>query len=41
MIFNEKNAQHVVNTLATSIKKVFDGAFEAAPRRWLGQADRQ
>ncbi len=34
MIFNEKNAQHVLNTLATSIKKVFDGAFEAAPSSW-------
>lgn len=38
MIFNEKNAQHVVNTLTTSIKKVFDGAFEAAPSQWADVA---
>ena len=31
MIFNEQTAQRVVNALATSLKKVFDAAFEAAP----------
>lgn len=30
MIFNDQTAQRVVNALATSLKKVFDAAFEAA-----------
>lgn len=34
MIFNEQNAQRVVNALATSIKKIFDDAFEAAESNW-------
>lgn len=34
MIFNEQNAQRVITTLGTSIKKVFDAAFEAAPSVW-------
>ena len=32
MIFNEQTAQRVVNALATSLKKVFDAAFEAAEK---------
>lgn len=34
MIFNEKTAQSVINALSTSIKKVFDDAFEAEPSQW-------
>lgn len=34
MIFNEQTAQRVVNALATSLKKVFDAAFEAAESQW-------
>lgn len=34
MIFNEKNAQQVISALATSIKQIFDAAFEAAPSQW-------
>ena len=31
MLFNEQTAQRVLNNLKTSLKKVFDAAFEAAP----------
>jgi len=34
MIFNEQNAQRVVNNLATSIRTIFDSAFEAAESAW-------
>lgn len=34
MIFNEINAQQVLTAMATSIKKVFDAAFEAAESNW-------
>lgn len=34
MIFNEQNAQRVINALGTSIKKVFDDAFQAAESVW-------
>ncbi len=34
MLFNDQTAQRVVNALATSLKKVFDAAFEAAPSQW-------
>lgn len=34
MIFNETNAQKVVTAMATSIKKVFDTAFEATESNW-------
>ncbi|HCQ9810027.1 TPA: Mu-like prophage major head subunit gpT family protein [Acinetobacter baumannii] len=34
MIFNEQNAQRVIDTLSTNLKKVFDKAFEAAESTW-------
>ena len=34
MIFNEQTAQRVINALTTSLKKVFDAAFEAASSEW-------
>ena len=34
MIFNEANAQAVLTAMASSIKKVFDAAFEATESNW-------
>lgn len=34
MIFNEKNAQGVITALATSIKTIFNNAFDTAPSQW-------
>ncbi|MCF9046627.1 Mu-like prophage major head subunit gpT family protein [Acinetobacter nectaris] len=34
MIFNEKNASAVITALATSIKTIFNNAFDAAPSQW-------
>lgn len=34
MIINEQNAQRVITALATSIKTIFNQAFEAAPSQW-------
>lgn len=33
-IINEQNGQKILNALATSIKQVFNAAFEAAPSQW-------
>lgn len=34
MIWNEQNAQRAINALTTNLKKIFDGAFEAAESSW-------
>lgn len=38
MIFDEKNGQRVVTALATSLKTIFNSAFEAAPSQWADVA---